>query len=625
MNAVLRSCLAPLLVLGLAGLLATLSPAPAGPKAETYWPVDDLRAGMKGHGKTVIKGTKIENFDVEILGVLKNTSPGRDLVLARLSGLNLEKTGVIAGMSGSPVFVQNKLVGAVAYAWQFGKEPIAGITPFAQMHGFVEAYERRDMAEEQKPARVGLRAPLLIDGQAFDTVTVSHDYSEPRPATADGLWLTPLRTPLAATGMSAGSLKLLAGQLRHFGLVPMQGGGVGGGIGPAERDTPLAPGAALCISLIQGDFDISAIGTVTHIENKRVYGFGHPFFGLGACEFPLQTGYVHAIYPRQSLSFKIGSPLKTVGVINADVSTCIAGWLDRQPDLLPVRTTVSRTPGGQAKTFQVKIVRQRNMVGPLVASVLTNSVDMEGELPEELTANLKVSISLEGRPTIVIQDIFSGSGFTAGRAPQALYSQISSLLSQLVYNPFKAVRLTRIDCVTDIQAGRRTADVEAVELDSETYAPGDTLKAVIFLRPYKGLRQRVPVSLPLPADLPEGAYTAVISDDLTSARADLRDNPHLANPQNLDQAFEALKVQTAAKRTNLVVRVAVGSTGVAVGGQPLPNLPPSMVQILGQSRRTGSQTLASALVARQATEWVIQGGDSVRFSVTKNKRVTSRE
>src|SRR5215831_15583751 len=168
----------------------------AGPKPESYWQVDDVRAGMKGVGRTVLRGTKVEEFQAEVLGVLKNTSPGRDMVLCRLSGLDLDKTGIIAGMSGSPVYLENKLLGAVAYAWAFGKEPIAGVTPFSQMHGFVEAYEHRDLAEQAKPVRVGLSAPLEIGGREFKSVTVSETYDEPLPAAADGLWMMPLRTPL---------------------------------------------------------------------------------------------------------------------------------------------------------------------------------------------------------------------------------------------------------------------------------------------------------------------------------------------------------------------------------------------------------------------------------------------
>jgi hypothetical protein len=320
----------------------------------------------------------------------------------------------------------------------------------------------------------------------------------------------------------------------------------------------------------------------------------------------------------------MGSPLKTVGVINADVSTCIAGWLERKPDLMPVSMTLSREPGGSGKTFNVEIVRQRSLLAPLVYTVLTNSVDMEGELPEELTAELQATHEVEGRAPVVIKDTFSGTSYSGGRAPQALYSQISAVVNLLTYNSYKPVRIQRIDCETRILPGRRTADIEAIELDSETYSPGDTVKATVFIRPYKGLRQRLPITLKLPADLPEGGYSALVCDDLTAARREIQDNPNLNNPQNLAQVFQALKVQTAAKRTNLVLRVPLNAVGVALDGKSLPSLPPSMVQILGNTRRTGAQTMSGALVARQTTAWVVQGAESVRFTVTKNKKVTAQ-
>ncbi|MCC6421065.1 MAG: SpoIVB peptidase S55 [Gemmataceae bacterium] len=628
----------PLLLAALAvPALVGLPSARATVQQDSYWEVEDVRAGMKGHGLTVMKGVKIDTFQAVVLGVLKNTSPGRDLVLCRLSGLDLEKTGVIAGMSGSPVYIDGKLLGAVAYAWAFGKEPIAGVTPFAQMHRYVEAYERRDLAEQERPTRIGLAAPVRAGGRAFDTVTVSPSFADAEPTAADGLWLVPLRTPLAATGFTPHSLSLLRDRFRTTGMVPMQGGAVTAKVAEEARNIKLEPGGALSVALVTGDFDLSGIGTVTHVAGKRVYGWGHPFFGLGACEFPLMTGYVHTIYPRQSLSFKMGSPLRTVGVINADVSTCIAGWLDRQPDLLPLRMAVARAPArpaagadaqaapvaGQAKTFNVKLVRQRSLLASLVYTSLTNSVDMEGELPEELTAELKARIEVEGRPPVVIHDTFSGSSFSGGRAPQALYSQIANVVNLLAYNTYRPVRINRIACETRIHAGRRTAEIEAIELDSETLAPGETLRAAVFVRPFKGLRQRLTVSLKLPPDLPEGTYTATVCDDLANARQEMRDNPVLSNPQNLDQVFQALKVQTSAKRTHLVVRVPVNAVGVALGGKSLPNLPPSMVQILSTTRRTGAQTMAGALVSRQTTDWVVQGTESVRFTVTKNKRVVA--
>jgi len=613
------------LILGLAGLFTFMPAARAVPKADSYWQVDDVRPGMKGQGRTVLKGTKVETFDVEVLGVLKNTSPGRDLVLCRLSGLGLEKSGVIAGMSGSPVYIDGKLLGAVAYAWAFGKEPIAGVTPFSQMHSFVESYERRDLADKGKPKRIGLRTPLTLDGQAFDTVTVSQGFDTPEPTSADGLWMVPLRTPLAATGFTPHSLTLLRDRVRGAGLVPMQGGGTSAKVADDEKDTPLQAGGPLAVSLVRGDFDLSGIGTVTHIEGERVYGWGHPFLSHGACDFPMLTGYIHTIYPRQSVSFKMGSPLKLAGVINADVSTGIAGWLNRKPDLLPVRTTVTREPDGVVRTFNVEVVRQRQLMASLVYTVLTNSVDMEGELPEEMTAVLKATIEVEGHDPIVIQDTFSGSSYSGGRAPQALFNQVASVVSLLAYNAHKPVRINRIECETTVVPGRQTADIEAVELESDVYAPGDTLKVTLFIRPYKGQRQRLPVTLKLPADLPEGVYTATVCDGLTNARYELRDNPTLNYPQNLGQVFEALKVQTAAKRTQLVVRIPTAAAGVTLGEKALPNLPPSMVQVLGNSRKSGAQTMGSALVARHGTDWVFQGSESVRFTVTKNKKALARQ
>lgn len=601
-------------------VLLAASSVCAAPKGDSYWRVEDIRPGMKGVGRTVMKGTKVETFQAEVLGVLMNTSPGRDLIICRLAGLNLEKTGVIAGMSGSPLYIDNKLVGAVAYAWPYGKEPIAGVTPFCQMNGFVEAFERRDAIRAAKPTRVGLRQPLVIDGKEFDTVTVAQGYEDAKPTASDGLWMMPLRTPLSATGFTKNSLKLLHERCGPFGLTPMQGGGAPARVAEEAKNAPLEPGSPLAVALIRGDFDLSGIGTVTHVEGKRVYGWGHPFMSLGSCEFPLMSGYIITVYPRQTVSFKMGAPLKSLGVINADVSTCIAGWLDRKADMLPLRMTVALDPDSTKRTFNVEIVRQPTLLPTLVLTALSNGVDMEGELPEEMTAELQARIDIEGRDPIVINDTFSG--LSGSRAPMALYAQVGAVVNILTRNAFQSVRLKGIECRTQIRPGRRTAEIESVELNSDTYEAGEKVQATVFLRPYKGVRQRIPLTLKLPSDLPEGTYVATVADDLFDLRQTLRDNPTLSNPSTLDGVFEAVRLQTRVQRTNLVLRVPVPRAGVALNGHTLPNLPPSMVQILGNSRRSGAQTLTSALVARRATDWVIQGSETVRFQIVKHKKAS---
>jgi hypothetical protein len=610
-----------------AGLLAVTPGAlfarPAAfPRPMQSWRVEDLRRGMKGHGRTVLKGTRVETFQVEILGVLRNTSPGRDLVLARLSGMGLEKTGVIAGMSGSPVYIDNKLVGAVAYAWPFGKEPIAGITPFGQMQGFVEALERRDVVSRNKPIRVGLADPLRLAGKEFAAVTVAGGWDEPGPRGQDELFLMPLRSPLAASGFTSGSLKLLAQQTGRFGLVPMQGGAAPARIVEDEKDLALEPGGPLAVSLVRGDFDLSGIGTVTHIEGNRVYGWGHPFLSLGGCGLPMMTGYIHTVFPRQTVSFKMGSPLREVGVMHADVSTCIAGHIGRKTDMLPVRMTVA-VGNDHPRNFRVEVVRHRALLSSLVYTSLVNSVDLEGELPDELTAHLRARIELEGAEPVVIEDTFSG--FSGNRAPGAVYGQVASTLSMLTYNPHRTLNIKRIDCETRIEPGRFTAEIEAIELDSDTYRPGDTVQATVTLKPYKASRQRVRLKLALPADLPEGDYTATVCDDPTCARGEVRGDPTLLYPPTAEKVLESLRVLTGAKRTTLALRVPVGPHGVATGGKALPRLPGSMVRILANSRRTGAMPMSKPLVARQPTDWVIQGGEQVKFTVSKTRKVTVQQ
>jgi hypothetical protein len=254
---------------------------------------------------------------------------------------------------------------------------------------------------------------------------------------------------------------------------------------------------------------------------------------------------------------------------------------------------------------------------------LANSVDMEGNFPDEMSARVKARIEIDGHEPLIMDDWLAGNLLVGDRAPQMLYQPIGLMLQQLSNNSFATLRFKSIECTTEVLPGRRVADIEMSELENDTLAPGDTLKAIVTLRTFKGGKERVALEVKLPTDIADGQYTALIGDDLNNARADLRDNPHLAMPQNIDHLFQNLRLQLNAKRTSLAMRVPLsGGTGIVTSGKTLPNLPPSMVQILSSSKRTNTQTLYSALVARAPTAWVIQGADSLRFQVAKGKRPT---
>jgi hypothetical protein len=592
----------------------------AGEQALPCWNVDDLKIGQRGFGLTVMKGIKRERFEAEVLGVLKNTSPGRDMVLCRLSGLDLERTGVIAGMSGSPVYIDNRLVGAVAYAWAYGKDPIAGVTPFSQMRSFADSFERRQMILSSNPVRIGLNQPIRANDHSFRSVAVSQDFSAHAAGSDDELCMVPLRTPLSASGFSANSLRLLREKFPELGLTPVQGGSIAGKVAAEAKEAIIEPGAALGVALIDGDFDMSGIGTVTQVEGKRVYGWGHPFMSLGGCEVPLMTAWVHTIFPRQSVSFKMGSPLKAVGVINTDVSTGIAGWLDREPDMLPVVMRVRQEPGGDAHVFKVRVARQKQLLPGLVFAALTNSVDMEGDLPDEMSVAFSCKIEIEGHDPVILKDTFAGSSYSGTRAPTSIYSPVSQILTQILNYPDRPLRITRIECDTEIRAGRDSADIEGVELAADTYSPGDTIRATVFVRPYRGKVVRVPLSLKIPSDMPEGSYTLSICDELTNARQDLRSRPQLTQVPDEDRLLEALRLLTTAKRSILVARLPMPARGVALNGKALENLPPSVVQILGQSRRSPVLPVSDAVVGKTPTPWAIYGAESAKFTVTQTKR-----
>ena len=381
---------------------------------------------------------------------------------------------------------------------------------------------------------------------------------------------------------------------------------------------PTVESAPLSIAMITGDFDLSGIGTVTHVEGDRVYGFGHPMFSLGTCDFPLMTGYIHTVYPRASVSMKMGSPLKVVGVVDTDVSTGVAGRMGLIPDMMPVSVRVKTGRYSDPHTYHVQMVREPNLLPNLVMAVLTNAIDTEGNLPEELTARIKSVIRLKDHDPIEISDTLSGPRFTGPMGPAAMFGPIASIVNILARNPLAKVRIESIDCDVEIAPGRSVAAIEAVRLASDRLEPGESLRAFVTLKPFKGDRQTVPVTLTLPDDLPEGSYDATLCDVTGSLRRRFRNEPGLSEPRDLDGLLAVLRLQTVPRRTALYLHVPLPDRGLAVQGQPLPNLPGSVRAVLSTNRQTQEPSVRSDLVQSAETPWVVEGTQSLKFTVVKD-------
>jgi SpoIVB peptidase S55 len=618
----------PALALAVAVVLGAVFPGRAGagePDPKCYWDVSQIRPGMKGVGRTVMVGTKLEEFGAEVLGVMRDVSPGRDMVLCRLTGCNLEHAGIIQGMSGSPIYIDGKLLGAVAFAWEFAKDPIAGVTPFSQMCQYVRSNDRRIAAESKE--RSGdlshastFQVPLLIDGLADDGVhDNSMSSSQPLTVSGGGMGgMTPIVTPLAASGFGTRALTLLGDRLRPLGMAPMSGGAAPERVVREDGDRPLVPGSPLSIAMVTGDFDLSGIGTVTHVEGDRVYGFGHPMFSLGACEFPMMTGYIHTVYPRASVSMKMGSPLKVVGVIDTDVSTSVAGRIGLKPDMLPLAVRVKTSRFADAHTYRVQMVREPVLLPNLIMAVLTNAIDTEGNLPEELTAQLTATIHLKGFDPITVADTFSGQRYTGPMGAAALFSPLASMVNMLVRNSMAPVRIESIDCDLQIEPGRKVAQIEMVRLVSDTVEPGHDLKAIVTLKPFKGERETVEVTIPIPANFPEGPSEAVFCDAANRIRRAFRNDPALLEPRDLGSLIQTIRLQTEPKRTAVYALVPSTERGLSVQGQSLPNLPGSVRAVFASKREGPAAPIKGDLVRVAATGWVVEGMQSLRFTVAKD-------
>ena len=593
------------------------------PDPKTYWNIADVRPGMKGTGRTVMVGTKLEEFGAEVLGVMKGVSPGRDMILCRLTGCNLEHAGIIQGMSGSPIYIDGKLLGAVAFAWEFAKDPIAGVTPFSQMVQYARSSDKRIAAEgleKADPQAFRLDEDRLLDGLAGLDMTLARPMAVGHAGLAG---MKPIATPVAASGFSPRSLGMLAEGFGPVGLAPVAGGGATDRVKKEEGDKPLVPGSPLSIAMVTGDFDLSGIGTVTHVEGDRVYGFGHPMFGLGACQLPMMTGYIHTVYPRASVSMKMGSPLKTVGVVDTDVSTGVAGRLGKVPDMLPMTVKVRSGRFSEPQSFKVKIIREPNLMPMLVMSVLTNAIDTEGNVPDELTAHIRTTIHVKGHDPIVWDDTVSGARYSGPMGPQAMFGSVGTIVALLSKNPFAPVRIESIDGEIEIEQGRISASIESVRLASDRYEPGQTLKAFVTIKPFKDERKTIAVELPLPTDFPEGTYDAAICDFAAAMRRKIRNEPQVLEPRDASDLVRMIRIQTVGGRTVLRLLVARPDKGLSVDGQALPNLPASVRSVFATSRKTPDSPIRSDLIASVKTAWVLEGSETVKFTVVKDSGLSS--
>jgi hypothetical protein len=582
-------------------LSAILSAIPSPAPAAEILPLDQIRPGMKGVGRTVFEGIRIEEFAVEIIGVLDNIGPKQNLILARLQGGPLANTGVIAGMSGSPVFVDGKLIGAVAYGFPFSKETIAGITPIGEMIELTRTHAdlpRAASARFPRPQGLspGLAAPLdrqaLIAALRRPLQSVSlqglalRDGALPGPMAGGAL--RPLALPLVFSGFEASTFDWARDVFSGLGFAPVMGGG--GGAARLPQPLPdLAPGGPIGVSLVEGDLDLSVTGTITHIDQDRVYAFGHPFYNLGPTQFPMKKAYVYSVFPSLYQSWKISVPGEPVGTIEQDRTTAIAGRMGKTPRMIPVEVKLG-TSRGQERSFSFRMVEDE-LFTPVLAFVSLSSV-LQANERNYGTSTIRVDarLSLSDGREIRVDDLF-----TLDQPAMQASALVAAPLAYLMSNDFEKVRVERLEVDASSLETIQTAQLQRAWIEhTAPVRPGSVVPLRVLLRTYRGEIKSETVPIPIPANAPAGSYSVLVADGMALAQIEQREMRQVFEPRDLDQLIRA--INGLRKASHLYVRLLRPDEGAIVGGEYFQSLPPSVLSVLGGSAESGVVPLRTAAV-----------------------------
>ena len=588
--------------------------------------VGEIRPGMVGVGRTVFDGTHVEEFKVHILGVLENViGPRRNLILARLEGGPLANTGVIAGMSGSPVYVDDRLIGAVSYALgSFSKEPIAGITPIAEMT------DSTSFGNTLRPAaaRVHVDFPLTRENltAAFrKALNWNRPFAErPDDAQLAGLnavnglasgqlatLLRPIATPLAMSGWEPDVADLFGSAFQDQGFIPTGGSAAALRDGEKPFEGPLKPGDAVGVMLVSGDLQLGGTGTVTHIDGDRVYAFGHPMYNLGPTEYPMTRAYVYTVLPSLFSSMKLSSTGQIIGTFLQDRATAIAGKLGPGPHMIPLSLTLE-SRRAEKHTFHFGIVNDQ-LFGPLMTyATILNSLGSYERQYGAMTFSVRGSATVKKHDAITFNNVFSGD-----QAPVAAAAYVVAPVTYLMGNDYEKVDVESVDVTVGASEEPKTATLERAWVDDPRPRPGRSVPLKVLLRTYRGDQEIRTVPIDIPANA-SGALSILVSDGTRLGQTEQREM-RLPQPRSVDQMIKALN---KARRSNtLYVKLLGSEAGAIVNGETLSSLPPSVLGVLEGDRNGGNfNPLHSATLGEWeiATEHAVNGSRTLTISVSQN-------
>lgn len=575
---------------------------------------------MVGVGLSVFEGTRIDSFTVLILGVLKNQQPGTTLVLARAQGDYLERTGIIAGMSGSPVYINGRLLGAIAYTWSFSKDPVAGITPIGEMLDLLpppgtvpseDTEERVGSLDDGSPGP--WTEPSSSDGAApalaAAAPALAADGASPALA-AEAANAHPIATPIVFSGFGADAMRFLAPWLEERGFVA----GPGGGSVPGISCDKLVPGSAVGVELVRGDWSAAAIGTLTYRDGDKILAFGHPFSAMGWVRFPLTAATIHTVFASQQISSKVGSPTTPCGTLLADRSVGVAGEVGASPSMIPVAVSIQGT-GKRNKSYHFEVVRSRLLTPNLVASAVVNSISEALNDAGFATIRYDVTFAMNGGKVRVRK----GNALLTQSPVQGVGEEISQSLTVLLSDHLKPSVLDSVQVHVQSEVGLEASRITEVRVRPSTAAPGDSVQVEITMRHGGSATEIRRVGMRIPPQTQEGELTIRVCDGEESDRWEQNRAPDRFKAKTFDDVVRLLETERRLDRIYVqMYRVADGAT--ARGGE-ISQAPPSFLGALdgangGATGETKGATLQEISVDAGV---VVRGCETAKINVVPDR------
>ena len=566
-------------------------------------PLKDIKPGMLGTGLTVFENNQIEQFDVEIINIVRNFFPERDLILIKLLGEKVNHTGVVSGMSGSPIFINNKLIGALAYRMgNFMKDPIAGVTPIEEMLEIFAKEKVRDQELVAITQETPLNSTDNFFAPHFDKFDLFKLFKIKQPSSSAGA--KPIETPLVISGLSPSLYQKISDQFTDSNFILLPGGKLDRS--EIENGEELQPGSAAAGVIISGDFDISAVGTVTYRDGDQILAFGHPFFDSGPVNIPLAGAKIITTLSSLYASNKFAVATNIIGNIRQDRVTGIMGIIGPTPSMIPVNVAVS-SPIFSEKKFQFKLANDRavaTIIPTYLWMTLTNALQTArlggGDYALKLTGRVK----LEKYADVILNNFFAGgsSGFfdgTGSDIPEAAYDIVMTLAPLLV-NDFEIPKIKAIDLEFFAQPGQKLAEIDKIFYDKEEVNPGDSLNIIIFLKPYREKQIVLNKQIHIPKDIISDNIVLAIGGAEEITKWEYQAGIGRFTPSNFSELVTLLNQKR--KNSNIVIQLQVTDSGAILHGREFPTLPPSIYEILKDKK---SQNVYDPVAEKIVAEWSI--------------------